>query len=129
MTSVEKKAKIRNLNECLRLEDRINALRSENVSIEHMIKSLNDFKIDANKASYEELKSTLEKNKKDIESMIEKGKAIMTAMDKLENPLERKVILMRYLDGSDWERIAKSLRYSRTQVNRIHDAALEHIAI
>ena len=46
---------------------------------------------------------------------------------RLENPLQRKVLTLRYLEGKKWEQVAIDIHYEKTQVYEMHGKALRQI--
>ena len=53
---------------------------------------------------------------------------IENAIDALEDPDERTVMRLRYIQGLRWEAIAMRMYYGRTTVFRIANRAEEHLA-
>lgn len=53
--------------------------------------------------------------------------AIETDLEGLK-PAERQVLRLRYIDGLSWTQVCLRAHYSRTQVFRIHAAALKRLA-
>lgn len=45
----------------------------------------------------------------------------------LTDPTEQQLIRLRYLDGYSWTKIGFTMHYSKTQLQRIHKRALEHL--
>ena len=58
---------------------------------------------------------------------------LMAAIGEVESAVERRVLIQRYLTltktgrQQTWEEIADRIGYSRRQITRIHDAALDHL--
>ena len=60
----------------------------------------------------------LKRQKLEIESLI----------NSLDNELQRKVLIERYYNGYDWDKIADILGYSRKYLYKVHRKALEQLA-
>jgi DNA-directed RNA polymerase specialized sigma24 family protein len=54
---------------------------------------------------------------------------IETAIETLEDPTERNLMRLRYIDGFKWEEIAVALGYEWSQTHRIHARALEKLKV
>lgn len=50
--------------------------------------------------------------------------AIESAVDGLDDPTERLVLRLRYIEGKSWIQISRAIYYSRSQTMRIHKRAL-----
>ena len=48
-------------------------------------------------------------------------------VNRLSDPTEQLLIRLRYLDGYSWTKIGFTMHYSKTQLQRIHKRALEHL--
>lgn len=46
---------------------------------------------------------------------------------RLEDPLQRQVLTLRYLEGKKWEQVAVDMHYEKTQVYEMHGKALKQI--
>ena len=46
---------------------------------------------------------------------------------RLEDPLQRQVLTLRYLEGKKWEKVAVDIHYEKTQVYEMHGKALRQI--
>ena len=53
--------------------------------------------------------------------------AVETMIESLE-PVERKLMRHRYIDGLSWERVCVAMSYSWRQTHNIHSAALDKLA-
>ena len=65
----------------------------------------------------------------EIEELIDLKKVIRDTINKLENVNEKLVLKYRYLMFFQWDEICDKLNYSKRQIGRIHDSALENIEI
>ena len=45
----------------------------------------------------------------------------------LRDPVEQHILRLRYVEGWSWTKVCLAIHYSRTQTNRIHVRALEHL--
>lgn len=59
----------------------------------------------------------------------EQAEAVCEEILKLESPMQRLILYLRYIDGLEWYHIEKRTSYSRAQANRIHNAALDALGI
>lgn len=66
-----------------------------------------------------------------IEEAVEEVAKIKNAIDNLDDPNERMIMSLRYINRREWEDIVKdpNVLYSRRQIFRIHDRALLNIVI
>lgn len=46
----------------------------------------------------------------------------------LSDPVERRLVRCRYIEGKSWEQVCIAMNYSWRQVHRIHGRALEHLS-
>ncbi len=53
--------------------------------------------------------------------------AIESAVDGLDDPTERLLLRLRYIEGYSWTRVARAIHYSRAQTMRIHARALRRL--
>lgn len=65
----------------------------------------------------------------EIEQLLEVKKNIRDVINQLENVNEKLVLKYRYLLFFQWDEICDKLNYSRRQIGRIHDSALENIKV
>ena len=65
----------------------------------------------------------------EIEQLIELKKNIRDVINQVENVNEKLVLKYRYLLFFQWDKICDKLNYSRRQIRRIHDSALENIKV
>lgn len=71
-----------------------------------------------------------ELEKDDIERIAQEEGDLQTDLDlinSLDNELQRKVLIERYLYKRKWEDIAEQLHYGRQSLHRIHNKALEQL--
>lgn len=61
-----------------------------------------------------------------IEELADRLLAIEDAIGGLE-PVKRRLLRLRYIDGLTWERVAVEMDYSWTQVHRLHGEALAEL--
>lgn len=127
MTPDERIIIIKRLKVLERLEDRLTSLRFENSTLKHMLECLKEFKIKVANSTFEILQNTINDNQEEIDHYLDEEAHIKQAIDALEDVYEKKILTLRYVDCLDWDKIMKRMRYGRTQVNRIHRKALEHI--
>lgn len=69
-------------------------------------------------AEPDELKTELETEKAELLS------ALITGLGELIDPLERRVMLLRYGKGLLWKEVAATIGYSQTAAFSIHQSAL-----
>lgn len=60
--------------------------------------------------------------------LIETHEQIEGAIESLQEPIERTVLRMRYINGMKWEEICVSIDYEWAQMHRIHNEALKNIS-
>ncbi len=69
--------------------------------------------------------------KVDLEKRMEKDAAkladIYGAINSLQNPIHTVVLTNRYIAGMEWLEIASELKYSKSQIHRLHRDALSEI--
>jgi len=71
-------------------------------------------------AKVADLSNLLEAKK---ESLLYRRRLIEEAIDKLE-PIERRLIRLRYVQGLSWEKVCVDINYSWQHTHRLHAAAL-----
>lgn len=52
----------------------------------------------------------------------------MALINSLDNELQRKVLIERYYNGYNWDKVADNLGYSRVYLYKVHKKALEQLA-
>ena len=62
-----------------------------------------------------------------IAAQINAERELERAFFYLEDPMEREVLRMRYINGWMMAKIAQALNYSERQVYRLHVAGLQHL--
>lgn len=62
-----------------------------------------------------------------IERIKEETAALEEAIQLLDDPCERELLRLRYLDIRDWDEICSDLHFESTKVYSIHGDALQHI--
>lgn len=60
---------------------------------------------------------------------IAKRAEIRQCIDQLENPYERRVLILRYIYGQKWAAIAIDIGYEERHVYRIHGSALASLSV
>lgn len=71
-----------------------------------------------------------ELEKDDMERIAQEERDLQADLDlinSLDNELQRKVLIERYLYKRKWEDIAEQFHYSRQSLHRIHNEALEQL--
>ena len=48
-------------------------------------------------------------------------------INSLDNELQRKVLIERYYNGYNWDKVADNLGYSRVYLYKVHKKALEQL--
>lgn len=66
---------------------------------------------------------------KDIDTLVDLKKEIMGFIKNINNPEHQTLLELRYLCFKTWEQIAVNMGYSIQNAYKIHDRALESIAI
>lgn len=67
--------------------------------------------------------------KNEIEKLIRLKKEIRDVINKVEDVDEMLVLKYRYLMFLQWDEICEKMNYSKRQMYRIHDSALEHVKV
>lgn len=67
--------------------------------------------------------------KNEIEKLIRLKKQIRDVINKVEDVDEMLVLKYRYLMFLQWDEICEKMNYSKRQMYRIHDSALEHVKV
>ena len=65
----------------------------------------------------------------DIDILVDLKKEIMSIIKKINNPEQQTLLELRYLCFKTWEQIAVDMGYSIQNAYKVHDRALENIAI
>ena len=88
-------------------------MKAELSDIDRLVKRLNDLKLPELTEIYCEK----------IENLKTRLKRIEDAIAELE-PVERRLMRLRYIDGLEWHQVAVRISYSWQQTHRIHARAL-----
>lgn len=88
-------------------------MKDELSDLDKLVKRLNDLKLPELTEVYDEK----------IESLKNRLKSIEDAFEGLE-PVERRLMRLRYIDGLEWHQVAVRISYSWQQTHRIHARAL-----
>lgn len=88
-------------------------MKAELSDIDRLVKRLNDLKLPELTEIYGEK----------IENLKTRLKRIEDAIAELE-PVERRLMRLRYIDGLEWHQVAVRISYSWQQTHRIHARAL-----
>ena len=65
----------------------------------------------------------------DIDVLVDLKKEIMSIIKKINNPEQQTLLELRYLCFKTWEQIAVDMGYSIQNAYKVHDRAIENIAI
>jgi DNA-directed RNA polymerase specialized sigma subunit len=66
---------------------------------------------------------------RDIDRLVDLKKSIIALINKVENDEYRLMLEKRYLNFMSWEVIAVSMNFSRANVFKVHDKAIEKVAV
>ena len=131
MTKEELKSYIENKREIEIIKDKLIYLEEKKTSIKSMI--INDMPKSCNMendmignllADIEDLINIYKE--KELE-LIKQQIKIENAISKLEDPTDRNIIRLKYLDGHTWEKICVILNYSWNGIHKKHRKILEKI--
>ena len=131
MTKEELKSYIENKREIEMIKDKLIYLEEKKTSIKSMI--INDMPKSCNiendmignlLADIEDLINIYKE--KELE-LIKQQIKIENAISKLEDPTDRNIIRLKYLDGHTWEKICVILNYSWNGIHKKHRKILEKI--
>ena len=76
-----------------------------------------------------EAKLTLEECiRANVAWLLAETEEIERAVGRLECPVEREIVRMRYIDGLGWDKVADKAGYEERQCYRIHNKALAKLA-
>lgn len=118
------KAELRNLEEQykeIRLHEIMHPVSSSGMPVIHDRRDLSDYVV--------ELDNVYQKYIHAMYELVKKHSEIFEQIKKLDDPMERAVLNMRYIRGMTWERIAAEIKYSWKQTHRIHSEGLKHFEI
>ena len=62
-----------------------------------------------------------------MQLLVESLNSVRQIINYAGNPRLHLILQMRYLNYKTWEQIAEELKYSPSQVHRLHSAALQNI--
>lgn len=65
--------------------------------------------------------------RQDMQLLVESLNSVRQIINYAGNPRLHLILQMRYLNYKTWEQIAEELKYSPSQVHRLHSAALQNI--
>lgn len=65
--------------------------------------------------------------KRDTQQMISLLCEIRKTIEKVNNPNEKLLLSLRYLEFAKWDHIARKMRYSERHIKRIHESALSSV--
>ena len=65
--------------------------------------------------------------RQDMQLLVESLNSVRQIINYADNPRLHLILQMRYLNYKTWEQIAEELKYSPSQVHRLHSAALQNI--
>ena len=69
-----------------------------------------------------------EKQTEAITKLYRRAAEIETTIELLHEPLQRRILRMRYFDGRSWTAIAQRVHYSESYVKQVHGFALHAIS-
>ena len=130
MTKKELKEYIETKREIKIIEEKIEYLESKKTSIKSMI--IDDMpKPEPEQDRLGELLGEIEElidiyNKKQ-DKLFKQQIKIEKCIDKLEDPTDRNILRLKYIDGYTWERICVELNYSWNGIHKKHRKILEKI--
>lgn len=62
-----------------------------------------------------------------IKQLKSKRQAVIDLINRLDNPLHREILLVRYRDGIKWKDLPQSLNLPDTDIRRLHKQAIEEL--
>ena len=130
----EKKAFLRQYQQCVKaeksIEDEIEKLRSSVILPANVMDGMPHGTNKSDLSAYAAKLDTLfRKLQAELDRKWETRKAIINAIEEMEDETEKLVLKFRYINGWKWERIANMEFYSYQHVHKIHKKALEHLKI
>ena len=130
----EKKAFLRQYQQCVKAEksvqDEIEKLRSSVILPANVMDGMPHGTSKSDLSAYAAKLDTLfRKLQAELNRKWETRKAIINAIEEMEDETEKLVLKFRYINGWKWERIAEEMSYSNMHVYKIHGKALEHLEI
>ena len=131
MTKEELKSYIENKREIEIIKDKLMYLEEKKTSIKSMI--INDMPKVTNKENdmignlLADIEDLINIYKEKELNLIKQQIKIEKAISNLEDPTDRNIIRLKYLDGHTWERICVILNYSWNGIHKKHRKILEKI--
>lgn len=72
----------------------------------------------------------IDKRIRDLQTAIAETLLVINSMAETENmSVKRKILILRYLQGMEWDEIAKQIHYSERHAKRMLDDAIDHLII
>ena len=72
----------------------------------------------------------IDKRIRDLQTAIAETLLVINRMQETENMSDkRRILLLRYLSGMEWDEIAKRIHYSERHAKRMMDDAIDHLII
>ena len=67
---------------------------------------------------------------RDLQTAIAETVIVINSMEETENmSVKRKILILRYIQGMEWDEIAKRIHYSERHAKRMLDDAIDHLII
>ena len=67
---------------------------------------------------------------RDLQTAIAETVIVINSMEETENmSVKRKILILRYIQGMEWDEIAKRIHYSERHAKRMLDDAIDHLSI
>ncbi len=115
--------------ELAELEDRIASVqeqRARAMCLSERVKTNRHGDLSDDMAKLEELIESWHKKNDAILAMLHK---IESEIDSVDNSAERRLLRLRYIDGYDWDTIARIMGYSEPYIYTMHGRALKKIIV
>lgn len=72
----------------------------------------------------------IDKRIRDLQTAIAETVIAINGMEKTSNmSIKRKILILRYIQGMEWDEIAKRIHYSERHAKRMLDDAIDHLII
>ena len=72
----------------------------------------------------------IDKRIRDLQTAIAETLLVINRMQETENmSAKRKILILRYIQGMEWDEIAKRIHYSERHAKRMLDDAIDHLSI
>ncbi len=114
------------ISELERLRDLCKSISSPNLSGVHSGSRKNEAPFTKTVEKIVDLEETINT---EIDSFIDLKKELRDVINSVENPNEKLLLRLRYIEFMTWEQIAERMSYSVVQVYRIHSNALRNVKI